>query len=246
MMYSASKLNKQGDNISPWLHSFSYSELVEKNEAQMGEKFSHCSVVKWNPKLALFDFGGWGLHTFLSTTASLSSFKCLRKFIYWICVLKDLCPQVNNELLECKNHTLFVLAFQLLLQTKKFLVSNWGNKQNEEDNKDGILPTLSSGGWAHEEKCWGPGKVAEEKVKERSWRTSLAGQWLRIHLPMQKTRVPSLVQEGKIPQCCRATKPMCHNYWSQCAQRPVFLNKRSCRNEKPVHRNWRVGPTRHD
>ena len=40
--------------------------------------------------------------------------------------------------------------------------------------------------------------------------TSLVAQWLRIHLSMQGTRVPALVQED--PTCCGATKPMRHNY----------------------------------
>lgn len=38
---------------------------------------------------------------------------------------------------------------------------------------------------------------------------SLAAQWLRIGLPIQKTQVQSLVQED--PSCHRATKLMCHN-----------------------------------
>ena len=40
--------------------------------------------------------------------------------------------------------------------------------------------------------------------------TSLVAQWLRIHLPMQGTRVQSLVQED--PTCHGATKPVHHNY----------------------------------
>ncbi|KAJ8785966.1 hypothetical protein J1605_006926 [Eschrichtius robustus] len=40
--------------------------------------------------------------------------------------------------------------------------------------------------------------------------TSLVAQWLRIRLPMQGTRVRSLVRED--PTCRRATKPLCHNY----------------------------------
>ena len=40
--------------------------------------------------------------------------------------------------------------------------------------------------------------------------TSLVTQWLRICLPVQGTRVQSLVQED--PSCCGATKPMRHNY----------------------------------
>ena len=39
---------------------------------------------------------------------------------------------------------------------------------------------------------------------------SLVVQWLRIHLPVQRTRVQSLVQEDPIR--LGATKPMHHNY----------------------------------
>ena len=43
------------------------------------------------------------------------------------------------------------------------------------------------------------------------WRAgiSLAGQWIRIHLPVQRTRVQSLVWDD--PTCHGATKPE-HNY----------------------------------
>ena len=84
--------------------------------------------------------------------------------------------------------------------------------------------------------------------------TSLVAQWLRIHLPMQGTRVRALVQED--PTCCGATKPVHHNYWAwalgptNCKYwarvpqllkpvrlKPVLCNRRSHRDEKPVHRN---------
>ena len=39
---------------------------------------------------------------------------------------------------------------------------------------------------------------------------SLVAPWLRIRLPVQGTRVRSLVQED--PTCYRATKPVHHNY----------------------------------
>ena len=42
------------------------------------------------------------------------------------------------------------------------------------------------------------------------FRASLVVQWLRIHLPMQGTRVRALVQED--PMCYGATKPVHHNY----------------------------------
>ena len=69
---------------------------------------------------------------------------------------------------------------------------------------------------------------------------SLVAQWLRIHLPMQGTRVRALVRED--PTCCGATKAVHHNYWAHMLQllkpvhlEPVLRNKRSHRNEKPVH-----------
>ena len=45
-------------------------------------------------------------------------------------------------------------------------------------------------------------------------RTSLVGQWLRICLPVQGTRVRSLVWEDST--CSGATKPMCHSCWCPC------------------------------
>ena len=70
---------------------------------------------------------------------------------------------------------------------------------------------------------------------------------------MQGTWVWALVQED--PICCGATKPVrhywactlepaSHNYWACAPQllkpaclEPMLLNKRSRRNEKPVHHN---------
>ena len=84
--------------------------------------------------------------------------------------------------------------------------------------------------------------------------TSLVGQWLRIHLPMQGAWVRALVWED--PTYCRATKPVCHNFWA-CALEPashnywargpqllkpaclepVLRHKRSYHNKKPVYHN---------
>ena len=47
-------------------------------------------------------------------------------------------------------------------------------------------------------------------IKKSTNRASLVVQWLRIHLPMQRTQVRALVWED--PTCHRATKPMGHNY----------------------------------
>ena len=59
---------------------------------------------------------------------------------------------------------------------------------------------------------------------------------------MQGTRVRALVWED--PTCCGATKPTSHNYWACVPQllkpaclEPVLHNKRSHRDEKPVHRD---------
>ena len=59
-------------------------------------------------------------------------------------------------------------------------------------------------------------------------------QWLRICLPMQGTRVWSLVRED--PTCPGATKPVSHNYRA-CTLEPVLHNKSSHRNEKPMRSN---------
>ena len=52
--------------------------------------------------------------------------------------------------------------------------------------------------------------ISDKIVFKIKTRASLVVQWLRISLPMQGTQVRALVQED--PTCCRAAKPMCHNY----------------------------------
>ena len=99
-------------------------------------------------------------------------------------------------------------------------------------------------------------------LKNTFFRASLVMQWLRIHLPMQGTRVRALVRE--YPTCHGATKPMCHNYWA-CALEPASYNywsphdttteacmPRACalQQEKPLQwearaPQWRVAPCRH-
>ena len=56
--------------------------------------------------------------------------------------------------------------------------------------------------------------------------TSLVGQWLRIRLPVQGTRVQPLVRED--PTCCRETKPTHHNYWARMPR------ARAPQQEKPL------------
>ena len=89
---------------------------------------------------------------------------------------------------------------------------------------------------------------------QHAFGASLVAQWLRIHLPMQGTRVQSLIQED--PTCRGASKSVHHNYWG-CGLEPtshnywahapqllkpthlesVLCNKRGHRNEKPAHPN---------
>ena len=58
------------------------------------------------------------------------------------------------------------------------------------------------------------------------------GQWLRIHLPVQGTQVPSLVRED--PACRQAAKPSSFN--SQSPRSGVCDTKQ----EKPLQREARV------
>ena len=62
-------------------------------------------------------------------------------------------------------------------------------------------------------------------------------QWLRICLPVQGTRVGSLVWED--PTCGRTTKPVCHNYWA-CALEPTCYNYWSpcTTTTELMHRNY--------
>ena len=52
--------------------------------------------------------------------------------------------------------------------------------------------------------------TAKETINKTKRQASLVAQWLRIHLPMQGTRVRALVQGN--PTCHGATKPVHHNY----------------------------------
>ena len=73
-------------------------------------------------------------------------------------------------------------------------------------------------------KKWGGGhNIISDKIdfKTKAIGTSLVAQWLRICLPMQGTRVWTLVRED--PTCYRATKPMSCNYWA-CTLEPKKHN----------------------
>ena len=111
----------------------------------------------------------------------------------------------------------------------------------------------------------------DSPIKEWKLGTSLVAKWLRIHLPRQGTWVQALVWEDPTCRgatkpvrhnyWARALEPANHNYWA-CALElvnhnywarvpqllkpaylePVLRNKRSHRNEKPVHRTGKSSP----
>ena len=141
-------------------------------------------------------------------------------------------------------------SFLLLLENEKFSISKCVRWQLKVDYRNGVFGLLLYflKRWQHSF------DNAIRKPKDDNLGTSLVGLWLRIHLPMQGTRVQALVRED--PTCCRATKPMHHNYWA-CALEPashnywahvpqllkpmrlepVLRSKRSHLNEKPAHCN---------
>ena len=118
--------------------------------------------------------------------------------------------------------------------------------------------------WGPKEKNW-----SFSNTKDQTWGTCLlniqvrnemlgasqVAQWYRVHLPMQRTHVWSLIQED--PTSCGATKPvqvpqLCamlwslgtstreptlHSYQALCTLEPLFHIRRSQHQEKPMHRN---------
>ena len=69
--------------------------------------------------------------------------------------------------------------------------------------------------------------------------TPLVVQWLRISLPVHRTRVRSLV--WKYPTCCGAAKPVRHNRQVRTLK-AMSHEKRSRCDEKPAPCNWGVAP----
>ena len=63
-----------------------------------------------------------------------------------------------------------------------------------------------------------------ELIRNVNFGASLVVQWLRICLPMQGTRIRSLVHEDS--KCRQATKPVCHNYCNLSALEPALHNEK--------------------
>ena len=71
-------------------------------------------------------------------------------------------------------------------------------------------------------------------VKNRA-RTFPVVEWIRICLPMQGHGFDPW--SGKIPRAAEQLSPCAPKYWGPRTLKPVLLNKRSHRNEKPAHLN---------
>ena len=81
-----------------------------------------------------------------------------------------------------------------------------------------------------------------EKGLEKECLGASLGVW-RVHLPMQKTQVSSLIWED--PAYLAAAGPMCHDCWA-CVPKPGNHNYWSPRALEPAHCNWRVAPALHN
>ena len=76
-----------------------------------------------------------------------------------------------------------------------------------------LLPTAHSS----KSNMWKSRNMGWKEILKKEFRASLMAQCLRIHLPMQRTWVWSLVRED--PTCRGATKPVRH-YWA-CTLEPA-------------------------
>ena len=66
------------------------------------------------------------------------------------------------------------------------------------------------------------------------------GQWLRIHLPMRRTWVQSLVQEDS--ECCRVTKPFGRQLLKPERPRAQALEAVAKRSPHAATREWSCSP----
>ena len=167
---------------------------------------------------------------------------------------------VNSDLLT--HHLLPVISFQTVLKLVFFqtggkevfwAVAQISQHRCQDSMTSRTIFSLSTAAFIVRTCRVAPSEMCTV-LKNPHLGTSLVAQWLRIHLPMQGTRVWTLGRED--PTCRGATKPMrhnywactlepvCHNYWACVTQllKPAHLetllhNKRSHRNEKPAHRN---------
>ena len=145
-----------------------------------------------------------------------------------------------NFLSFSRNHRLWEwyaspsVVFYWWCKRKRERKEHWQNFQKADHNAEPSAISWIGRKWSRR----GGGERERERKKENEGvRTSLVAQWLRIRLPMQGTRVWSLVQE--VPTCHGGTKPVHHNYWA-CALEPMHHNYWSPRatTTEPMHCNY--------
>ena len=84
-----------------------------------------------------------------------------------------------------------------------------------------------------------PWKKKQADITQKKKRASLVAQWLRICLPVQRTRVRALVWED--PTCRGATRPVSHNYWA-CVSGACAPQQERPQQWKVRAPWWRVAP----
>ncbi|XP_061039801.1 methyl-CpG-binding domain protein 5 isoform X3 [Eubalaena glacialis] len=91
-------------------------------------------------------------------------------------------------------------------------LTSWPGKLVREDDVHSSCQQSPEEGKVEPEKLktLTEGLEAYSRARKRNRKTSLVAQWLRIRLPTLGAQVGALVRED--PTCCRATKPVCHNY----------------------------------
>ncbi|KAJ8783113.1 hypothetical protein J1605_009721 [Eschrichtius robustus] len=83
-----------------------------------------------------------------------------------------------------------------------FRGSDWAGMVGDQSKKPKVTECILAAAWVEKHIIF--------QISRQDSRASLVVQWLRIHLPMQGTRVRALVRVD--PTCRGATKPVSHSY----------------------------------
>ena len=113
-----------------------------------------------------------------------------------------------------------------LIKIEKFVLQRTPSKKCKDSSQNGrkYLNHVTDEGFVSRKTMYSYNSIIKRQVtqfKNEQRRASLVAQWLRIRLPVLEKWVQFLIQED--PPCCRATKPVYHNYWA-CAPEPGSCN----------------------
>ena len=160
------------------------------------------------------------------------------------------------------------LLFFRFLEKHTFLIEcqqmSFGSLENSQDHTENFVCLWVHAFW---EKGWSEGR--ENKISHLTFRVLKPSPILRtaMRLPGWLSGKESTCRyrrhgfnpwAGKISHAAGTAKPTCHNYescalepgghnyWSPHPLEPMFCNKRSRRNETPMHHSWRVAPACHN